>query len=112
MQQIDHAYRTLYSELAQRALDASFTSEFSVDGRFIVMESRGRKYWYFDTSKENGGKNRRYVGPVDDAEINQRVEHLKDLKADTPPRRKIVSTLVREARLSRPEAYAGDIVQA
>jgi hypothetical protein len=112
MQTVDHAYQTLYSELAQRALDATFTSDFSVDGRFIVMESRGRRYWYFDTAKENGGKNRRYVGPVDDDEINRRVEHFKDLKADIRTRRKIVSTLVREARLPRPERYTGDIVEA
>lgn len=112
MQITDHAYQTLYSELAQRALDASFTSDFSLDGRFIVMESRGRKYWYFDTAKANGGKNRRYVGPVDDAEINRRVEHFKDLKADIRTRRKLVSTLLREAHLPRPERYAGDIVEA
>lgn len=112
MQIIDHTYQTLYSELAQRALDASFSSDFSVDGRFIVMESRGRKYWYFDTAKKNGGKHRRYVGPVDDDEITRRVERFKDLKADVRARRKLVSTLVREAHLPRPEAYAGDIVEA
>lgn len=112
MQHIDHVYQTLYSELAQRALDASFASEFSVAGRFIVMESRGRKYWYFDTAKVNGGKHRRYVGPVDDDEINRRVEHFKDLKADVRARRKLVSTLVREAYLPRPEPFVGDIVEA
>lgn len=112
MQAVDHTYQTLYSELAQRALDASFSSDFSVDGRFVAMESRGRKYWYFDTAKENGGKHRRYVGPVDDDEITRRVEHFKDLKADVRARRKLVSTLVREAYLPRPEAYVGDIVEA
>jgi hypothetical protein len=112
MQSLDHTYQVLYSELAQRTLDASFSSEFSVDGRFITMESRGRRYWYFDTPKESGGKHRRYVGPVDDDEITRRVENFKNLKADTRARRKIVSTLVREAYLPRPEAFAGDIIQA
>jgi hypothetical protein len=112
MQTLDHTYQTLYSELTQRALDASFSSEFSVDGRFITMESRGRRYWYFDTSNGNGAKSRRYVGPVDDDEITRRVEAFKDLKADNRARRKIVSTLVREAYLPRPERLAGDIVQA
>lgn len=111
MQTIDLTYQTLYSELAQRALDASFSSDFSLDGRFIKMESRGRWYWYFDTA-ENGAKNRRYVGPLDDAEITKRVESFKDLKADNRARRKIVSTLVREAYLPRPERLTGDIVQA
>jgi hypothetical protein len=112
MQTIDHTYQTLYSELAQRALDASFSSEFSVDGRFVAMESRGRRYWYFDTAKDNGGKHRRYVGPVDDEEITKRVEHFKDLKADARARRKLVSTLVREAYLPRPQTYVGDIIGA
>lgn len=108
---LDHTYQTLYSELAERVLDASFASEFSLDGRFVSMESRGRRYWYFDMPKDGGGKKRRYVGPVDDAEISQRVERFKDLKADYKARRKIVSTLVREARLPRPAAFAGDVVQ-
>lgn len=111
MQRIDNTYQVLYSELAQRTLDASFTSDFPVDGRFISMESRGRRYWYFDTAKDGGGKNRRYVGPVDDEEITRRVENFKDLKSDARARRKIVSTLVREAYLPRPEALVGDIVQ-
>lgn len=112
MQTLDHTYQTLYSELAQRSLDASFSSEFSVDGRFVTMESRGRRYWYFDMPKAGGGKQRRYVGPVDDAEITRRVENFKNLKADNRARRKIVSTLVREAYLPRPETLVGDIVQA
>lgn len=112
MKQLDHTYQMLYSELAQRSLDAQFSSEFSLEGRFISMESRGRRYWYFDTAAENGGKHRRYVGPVDDPEITRRVEHFKDLKADYRARRKIVSTLIREAYLPRPVQAAGDIVEA
>jgi hypothetical protein len=112
MQSIDLSYQVLYSELAQRSLDAAFSSEFDLAGRFIKMESRGRKYWYFDTAKPDGGKERRYVGPVDDADITKRVENFKDLKADARARRKIVSTLVREAYLPRPEAKVGEIVAA
>jgi len=111
MHRLDHIYQTLYSELAQRALDGSFSSEFSIVGRFIKMESRGRRYWYFDTPKEGGGKARRYVGPVDDEEITRRVENFKDLKADDRTRRKIVSTLIREAYLPRPEPFVGHLIQ-
>lgn len=75
------------------------------------MESRGRRYWYFDTAKQGGGKVRRYVGPVDDAEITRSVESFKDLKADARARRKLVSTLVREAHLPRPEPFVGAVVQ-
>jgi len=112
MKPVDHTYQTLYSELAQRALDAEFSAEFSVDGRFITMEVRGRRYWYFDLPEAGGGKKRLYVGPVDDNEITTRVEKFKDLKADARARRKIVSTLVREAYLPRPDRLAGDIIQA
>jgi hypothetical protein len=46
---LDITYQTLYSELVQRSLDESFTSEFSSEGRFVAVEVKGRKYWYFDT---------------------------------------------------------------
>ncbi|RWM85069.1 MAG: hypothetical protein EOR84_32370 [Mesorhizobium sp.] len=112
MQQIPHTYQTLYSELAQRSLDAAFSTEFNIGGRFVTAEVKGRRYWYLDLPSPDGGKTRRYVGPVDDPEITRRVENFKDLKADIKERRKLVSTLVREAYLPRPERKTGDIVQA
>lgn len=91
---LDITYQTLYSELVQRSLDESFTSEFSSNGRFVPVEVKGKKYWYFDTPKpEGGGQDRRYVGPVDDPEITKRVEAFKDLKADLKGRRRLVSML-------------------
>jgi hypothetical protein len=109
---LDIAYQTLYSELAQRSLDASFTSEFSSDGRFVAVAVKGRRYWYFDTPKPEGaGQNRRYVGPWDDPEITKRVEAFKDLKTDVKGRRRLVSTLVREAYLPRPLPIAGQVVE-
>jgi len=112
MKTIDHTYQVLYSELAQRTLDAQFSSDFPVEGRFVSMDSGGRRYWYFDMSRADGGKDRRYVGPVDDEEISRRVEQFKTLKADNRARRKLVSTLVREAYLPRPESLTGDIIAA
>lgn len=113
MKRLDHTYQLLYSELAQRALDAAFSSEFSLEGRFITQESGSRRYWYFDTAKTDGpGKHRRYVGPTDDPEITKRVEAFKDLKADYRARRKLVSTLSREAYLPKPETTTGQIVEA
>jgi len=109
---LDIAYQTLYAELAQRSLDDSFTSEFSAEGRFVGVEVKGRKYWYFDTPKSEGaGQNRRYVGPGDDPEITKRVEAFKDLKTDAKGRRRLVSTLVREAYLPRPLPVAGQVVE-
>jgi hypothetical protein len=110
--EIPLSYQTLYAELAQRALDAAFSSDFSADGRFIRQESRGKYYWYFDRDAENGRKKRSYVGPVDDPEINRRVESFKTLKADIRARRKLVSTLIREAYLQPPERRSGMVVEA
>ena len=111
-QRLDITYQTLYSELVQRSLDESFTSEFSSSGRFVAVEVKGKKYWYFDTPKrEGGGQDRRYVGPVDDPEITKRVEAFKDLKADLKGRRRLVSTLTREAYLPRPLSMAGQVVE-
>lgn len=112
LKRLDHTYQVLYSELAQRALDAAFSSEFSIEGRFITQEGNGRRYWYFDTAKEDGGKQRRYVGPVDDFDITKRVEAFKDLKEDYRARRKLVSTLTREAYLPKPDPMTGNVVQA
>ena len=107
-QNLDISYQTLYSELVQRSLDESFTSEFSSNGRFVAVEVKGKKYWYFDTPKPDAtGQDRRYVGPVDDPEITKRVEAFKDLKADLKGRRRLVSTLTREAYLPRPLPIAG-----
>ncbi|WP_398480291.1 GSU2403 family nucleotidyltransferase fold protein [Tardiphaga sp.] len=109
---VDITFQTLYSELVQRSLDDSFTSEFSSDGRFVAVEVKGRKYWYFDTPKpEGGGQDRRYVGPQEDPDITRRVEEFKDLKADIKGRRRLVSTLTREAYLPKPPITTGRVVE-
>jgi len=111
-QRLDIAYQTLYAELVQRSLDDSFTSEFSSNGRFVAVEVKGKKYWYFDTPRPEGGaQGRRYVGPADDPEITKRVQAFKELKADLKGRRRLVSTLMREAYLPRPLATTGQVVE-
>lgn len=101
----------MFAELAERALDAAFESEFDPDGRFVPVEVKGRRYWYFD-SAGGAGKTRRYVGPAQDAAIARRVAEFRALKDDHRARRKLVSTLVREAGFARPEAGTGEIVVA
>lgn len=102
----------MFSELAQRSLDAAFTTEFTLDGRFVPVTVKQRRYWYFDAPAAEGGKHRRYVGPADDPAIQSRVDRFKDLKADFQGRRKLVSTLVREAHLPQPDRMTGDVVAA
>ncbi len=107
---LDIAYQTLYSELVQRCLDESFASEFSLDGRFVAVPVKEKKYWYFDTPKPGGGgQSRRYVGPADDPEITKRVEAFKDIKANLKGRQRLVATLTRQAHLPRPLLKVGQV---
>ena len=110
---LDISYQTIYAELVQRSLDETFASEFSSNGRFVAVDVKGKKYWYFDTPRPGGGpQERRYVGPTDDPEITRRVEAFKDLKADIKTRRSLVSTLTRQAHLPRPPIVTGNVVEA
>jgi hypothetical protein len=110
---IDLIYTTLVAELLDRTLDAEFDAEFDESGAFLKVRSKGRDYWYYKASMRNGRADvRSYVGPVDDAQISKRVEAFRAHKNDYQARRRIVATLVREARLFRPEARIGDVVEA
>ena len=71
---------------------------------------KGRDYWYFEETQPK--KRRKYVGPAADSEIAKRVEAFREIKEDLRSRRKLVSTLTREARLMAPDRFTGDIVEA
>jgi len=112
MKLIDIAYRTLVSELEQRALDGAFSADFPPDGRFVRQVSKGRGYWYFERRNDEGVIKRRYVGPEADPEITRRVQRFGDLKDDYRARRKLVVTLTRDAGLPKPDSFTGSVVQA
>lgn len=110
---LDIAYTTLIAELLDRALDAQFDADFHEAGAFIKVTSKGREYWYYKPSVKDGRPDVRvYVGSAEDQEISKRVVAFRDLKRDYQARRKIVATLVREARLFRPEPRVGDLLEA
>jgi hypothetical protein len=110
MKQIDLVYRTMYAELVQRTFDASFDAAFPITGNFLKIPVDGREYWYFhDTHADT---KRRYVGPVADEEITRRVSDFQRVKDDFRGRRKLVSTLTREAGLTGVERMTGDVVEA
>jgi hypothetical protein len=110
MKTIDLTYRTMFAELMQRSLDASFETDFPTSGNFVKVPVRGRDYWYFDDTQPDS--KRRYVGPVGDAGITSRVETFREIKSDLRGRRKLVSTLVREAGLPEAERFTGDVIAA
>ncbi|AFL51365.1 hypothetical protein ABIE78_002813 [Sinorhizobium fredii] len=111
MRQIDLVYRTMFAELVQRSLDAQFQADFPLEGRFVTVPVKGKNYWYFDLPTPHGDK-RRYVGPHSDAEITARVNAHKKIKDELRERRRMVSTLLRTAGLSGPDAFVGDITKA
>ena len=108
MKTLDLVYSTMLAELGQRSLDGAFTTDFPLDGRFVIVPVKGRDYWYFDQP----GQKRRYAGRAEDIEISKRVSDFQALKDDLRARRRIVSTLTREAYLPTPERLSGDVVEA
>ncbi|QPC91877.1 GSU2403 family nucleotidyltransferase fold protein [Mesorhizobium sp. INR15] len=111
MKDVDIVYRTMFAELDQRTFDAAFTSDFSSDGIFVRQKSKNQEFWYFQTNVD-GKPVRKYVGSCANEEISNRVKSFKDLKNDLKSRRKLVSTLVRNAYLPAPERFTGDVVAA
>ncbi|TCQ95818.1 GSU2403 family nucleotidyltransferase fold protein [Neorhizobium sp. JUb45] len=110
MREIDIAYRTMFSELAQRSLDAQFEADYPIEGRFVTVPVKGKDYWYFDFPTPEGDK-RRYVGPHADPEITARVGRFRDIKEHAKDRRRLVSTLLRSGGMTGPDRFAGDVVE-
>jgi len=108
MKMLDLIYSTMLAELGQRSLDGAFATDFPLDGNFVLIPVKNRDYWYFDQS----GQKRRYVGPAADPEIAARVSDFQAIKDDIRSRRKLVSTLTRDAYLPSPERLSGDVVEA
>lgn len=108
MKVLDLIYSTMLAELGQRSLDGAFATDFPLDGNFVSVPVKERDYWYFDQP----GQKRRYVGPAGDPEISSRVKDFQAIKDDIRSRRKLVSTLTRDAYLPSPERLSGDVVEA
>ena len=109
MQTISLALQTMFAELVERCLDASFDQDFDEQGQFVKVTSKGREYWYFQ-KYQDGGRKRRYVGPVSEPEVTTRVEKFKELKTDFSERRDMVRALTQS--LPRPDGTTGEIVDA
>ncbi|MGE3832697.1 MAG: hypothetical protein AB7F76_17025, partial [Parvibaculaceae bacterium] len=102
--QLDLTYTTMVAELLERALDAQFDADFAETGLFKKRTVSDRDYWYYKPSqKGTEAQSEKYVGPADDPAIAKRVSEFASIKNDYQARRKLVSTLVREARLFSPD---------
>ncbi len=103
------ASQTTFAELLQRCLDAEIDEEFSEDGYFKKRRRERRYYWYFRSAGRQ--KSERYVGPVTDKSISDRVKRFADLKSDFRERQSLVRGLVASG-LPEPDPLSGRIVEA
>lgn len=111
--ELDLAYITMAAELLERALDAQFDADFHETGLFRRRRVNDRTYWYYKASeKGTAAQPDKYVGPADDPEIARRVAEFGAIKDDYQRRRKLVSSLTREARLFSPDKKVGDLIEA
>lgn len=109
-EEIDLAAQTLFAELVQRALDAEFDSDYSEKGNFTRKESKGRDYWHYQWRDGDKIRNK-YVGPVSDVAITERVQRFATLKTSFKRRQTLVRALI-AAGLPTPDPLSGRVVEA
>ena len=110
MKDIDLAAQTLFAELLQRSLDAEFDAEYRENGTFLRKRSKDREYWHFQWRDGETIRNK-YVGPVSDAGITDRVQRFATLKASYKRRQSLVRALI-AAGLPTPDDLSGRVVEA
>jgi hypothetical protein len=118
MKTITLAVQTLFADLEQRTHDADFTEQFdphartlgTEKGSFKKMKRHNKFYWYWSRREARTVTNK-YVGPVTDKQISDRVAKFQDLKNDFDQRRQIVRSLI-AAGLLATDYVSGEVVAA
>ena len=108
--EITLAAQTMFAELLQRCLDAEFDDTYIERGNFKKRRKGARYYWYF-VWDSGAAKHERYVGPVIDKSITDRVNRFAEIKSDFKQRREIVRGL-EGAGLPTPDGMAGVVTEA
>lgn len=103
--------QTAYADLVDRCASAAFSRAFTEDGVFTPKTLRGRRYWYFQVTREDGRRKQNYVGP-ETPELLERIRTHKEARSHQRDCQTLVSTLVRSARLPRPEVPIAQVVEA
>lgn len=110
MEALGLATQTMFAELIQRALDADFDETFDERGHFTRNRIDGPLYWYYQR-KVAGKMQRKYVGPVRDKAINERVKKFNDIKSDFKQRRNMVRALM-ALGIEPPDSITGNVIEA
>src|SRR5437867_4495072 len=100
----------MFAELLQRTLDAEFDAEFSEKGSFKRKKSKGRLYWHYQWRKGDKVLSK-YVGPVTDSSITDRIERFDKIKSSFKRRQTLIRALI-AAGLPTPDPVSGVIVEA
>ncbi len=110
MQFINLATQTTFAELVEQTLDADFDEQFPKNGSFRRKKSKDLFYWQFQWREGLTVKNR-YVGPVTDKTITDRIARFTEIKSDFKGRRELIRSLI-AAGLPAPDKLSGDIIDA
>ncbi len=110
MDEISLATQTMFAELLQRCLDAEFDETYQERGNFRRRRKGNRYYWYFQWDAD-GRKHEKYVGPVTDQSITDRVKRFADIKSSYKQRRELVRALIATG-IQAPLAPTGEVVDA
>lgn len=108
MQKLPLLIHTAYAELLERCATADFEQSFSEAGAFTAKTIRGRRYWYFQSTTQEGRK-QRYVGPESE-ELLGRIARHRHWQDDRRERRALITTLLRTAGVPQPNADMGAVV--
>jgi len=116
MRELSQVDQLLFADLVQKTLDAEFDESFPENGSFVRQQRRGRDYWYYkgyerSIGDEPGRSYLKYVGPVSDPNIEQRVAQFGRLKVAYRARRELASKL-RAAGLPSPTRLEGQVLEA
>src|SRR3546814_12674161 len=93
--------QTAYADLLDRCASAAFGSAFAEPGVFTPKTLRGRRYWYFQVTQEDGTRKQRYVGP-ETPDLLECIQHHQEARTDQLDRRAPGSARVRLPHLPRP----------
>jgi hypothetical protein len=110
LEEVNLAIQTMFAELLQRSLDAEFDEMYHERGTFRKKLSNGRMYWNHQY-KLDGKVVTKYVGPVTDKSITDRVTRFAEIKSDFKARKELVRALA-AAGLPTPDAVSGTVVEA
>jgi hypothetical protein len=110
MQDIDLATQTMFAELLARSLDAEFDEAFGERGTFRRKKSKGRLYWHYQMRAGDRVVSK-YVGPVTDKSITDRVNRFDEIKSNFKRRREMVRALS-AAGLPTPDPISGAVIEA